>query len=242
MEVTPADSLLNTKVSRISLRFDEFITLNNAASEITVAPILPFPLNVSVNKKTVTVKIPDSLLMPNTTYRISFGNAIQDVHENNPFTGYHYTFSTGDYFDSLQLNGFVINAATGLRDTGAWVVLYDAVRSDSAVVREKPLYAVKTNGFGDFRLEGLPGRPFKIYALRDANGNMVYDGPGELIAFSDSVVVPAVNSLPLRLNLFAEKDSSGNIAVANENTLRTKNNLSQDQKQLCKMEFSEVPY
>lgn len=215
LSVNPEDSLLNTRVNRIEMRFDEFITLNNAASEVTISPILPFPLDLSVLKRTVTVKIPDSLLQDNTTYRISFGKAIQDVHENNPFTGYSYMFSTGSYFDSLQLSGYVTDAATGQRDTGALVMLYDAKKSDSAVVREKPLYAVKTDNTGNFHFAGLPSKSFKIYALRDGNNNMIYDGSGEMIAFADSIVYPSVqNNTFIRLNLFAETDTSGNIATA----------------------------
>src|SRR5665213_328887 len=41
--------------------------------------------------KHVVVKIVDSLLDSNTTYRISFGNAIKDLHEGNPFSKYTYT-------------------------------------------------------------------------------------------------------------------------------------------------------
>jgi hypothetical protein len=215
ISVNPEDSLLNTRVTRIELGFDEFIVVVNPLSEVTISPILQFPLSVEANKRNVIVRIPDTLLLDNTTYRISFGKAIQDLHENNPFTGYSYIFSTGSYFDSLQLNGMIFNAATGLGDTGALVVLYDASKSDSAVMREKPLYAVKADGAGNFRFEGLPAREFRIYALRDANDNMVYDGTGEMIAFSDTVVRPAdIHSLPIRLDLFTEEDTTGNIPVA----------------------------
>jgi len=211
LSVTPADSALNTRVTRIDMRFDEFVTISNAASEITVSPILPFPLDVTALKKTVTVKIPDSLLKDNTTYRISMGKAIQDVHENNPFTGYSYIFSTGNYFDSLSLEGFIINAATGQRDTGALVVLYEASKSDSAVVRQKPLYAVKADAGGNFRFDGLPETVFRIYAMRDANNNMVYDGSGEMIAFLDSAVRPSLAPAAVRLSLFAESDTSSRV-------------------------------
>ncbi|HRO43343.1 MAG TPA: Ig-like domain-containing protein [Flavipsychrobacter sp.] len=218
LEVTPADSLLSTRVTRLSLRFDEFITVANAAREVTISPILPFPLDVGFNRKTVTVKVPDSLLQSNTTYRIAFGNAIKDLHENNPFTGYSYIFSTGSYFDSLSLSGYVINAATGLKDSGALIVLHDAAKSNSAVVRDRPLYAVKADNAGNFRFDGLPEKVFKLYAIRDANNNMIYDGVGEMIAFLDTVVVPSSTPLPMQMNIFAEADSAGNVAGTVEET------------------------
>lgn len=228
LEITPKDSLLHTRVNKVSLRFDEFIGLNNPASEVTISPILPFPPDVSVSKKTVTVKIPDSLLQANTTYRISFGKAIQDIHENNPFTGYTYTFSTGDYFDSLQLNGNVIDAATGLKDTAAMILLYDAAKSDSAVVREKPLYAVRTDASGNFQFNGLPERRFKIFALKDANNNMIYDGSDEMIAFLDSVVLLSNSTQPpIQLYLFKGKDTSTALATALKGGSRSKPAMNQ---------------
>ncbi len=201
LSVTPPDSQLNIKVRKLELRFDEYVVVNDAAKEIQIAPILPIPPVVIVANKKVTVTLPDTLLMDSTTYRISFGKAIQDLHENNPFTGYHYLFSTGSYFDSLWLKGKVLNALTGLPDTGAFVLLYAASVSDTAVVREKPLYAVRADATGQFRIEGLPPRNFRIYALHDKNDNLRYDGEEERIAFTTTIVRPQEDSLlhePLR--------------------------------------------
>jgi len=208
VSVSPPDSSLNTRVSTIELRFDEYITLNNATSEIAISPILPFPLTTEANGRRLTVRIPDTLLRDNTTYRISFGKAIQDLRENNPFSGYSYIFSTGSYFDSLALGGFVVNAVTGRRDTGAMVILHEAPASDSAVVRQKPQYAVKADASGNFRFTGLPAGPKKIFALRDVNNNLTYDGTDEMIAFYDTEVLPDTGgNQQIGLYLFSENDS-----------------------------------
>ncbi len=213
VSISPSDSLLNTRVTRIELFFDEYITLNNAASEITVAPILPFPLNVEARSRRVIISIPDSLLQEGTTYRINFGEAIKDLNEGNPFKGYTYTFSTGSYFDTLVLGGTVINAATGLPDSTVLVMLYESGRSDSAVVREKPVYAVKTDAGGNFRFAGLPSRSFKIYALGDGNNNMIYDGSDERIAFNDQLVLPADSiTTQVLLRTFVRTDTTDTTA------------------------------
>ena len=206
--VSPADSQLNTRVTKITLLFDEFVALDNPAAQVQLSPLPPIPLDVQVRNRTVIVRIPDSLLAPATTYRITFGNAIRDVHEGNPFGQYSYTFSTGAYFDSLALRGQVINAATGLPDSAATVVLYEASAGDSAIFRQRPRYATHTDASGSFALEGLPGRPFRIYALRDANNNLTYEGGAEWIAFSDSLATPRPDS-PARILLraFPERDT-----------------------------------
>lgn len=204
---TPNDSLTNTRLKKLELEFDEFITLSDASKEVQISPLLNIPPTVTSGLRKVTVKIPDTLLEPNTTYRISFGNAIKDLHEGNPFTGYTYTFSTGGWFDSMQLSGKVLNAATGLADTtGIMVALYYAADGDSAVIRKKPKYVAKADASGNFTFKGLPKRTFNIFALKDPNDNLMFDGQGEMIAFADNKVTPGDSSTTenITLRLFSQ--------------------------------------
>lgn len=207
LAVEPKDSLLNTRVTEISMRFDEFLVLKDASKEMQVSPVLPFPISTVVLGKKVKVTIPDSLLKDNTTYRVSFGKAITDLHEGNAFEGYTYTFSTGSYFDSLQLSGVVVDAATGNTVDDVDVLLHYAEDSDSSIVRKKPAYVVRSGVGGLFTLAGLPSKEFRIYALQDKNGNLVYDGGEEKVAFVDSsfIPLPLSDKQPIKLFLFKEK-------------------------------------
>lgn len=212
LSVTPADSLLNTRVKKIELTFDEYINVTDAIKEVQISPILSIqPTVVGANKK-VVVKIVDSLLEDNTTYRITFGNAIKDVHENNPFSGYSYMFSTGTYFDSMLLMGVVYNAISGKPDSsGVLVALYSGNENDSAVVKKKPKYVTRSDNKGKFAFAGLPERSFKIYAVKDGNGNIMYDGAsqGEMIAFNNTVVRSGDSSAEqVTLKLFTEEMDS----------------------------------
>ena len=204
----PRDSMRNIQVSRLEMHFDEYITVGDVGKEVQLSPILSVPPTVTGRGKTVIVKIVDSLLEPNTTYRLSFGSAIRDLHEGNAFPRYTYTFSTGSYFDSLELHGNVINAFTGLPDTGSVTVeLYNGTETDSAVVRHKPRYITKTDAAGNFTFKGLPKREFHIYALKDANNNLVYDGRGaeEWIGFADHLVTSGDTSgAAINLAIFQE--------------------------------------
>lgn len=208
LSVEPHDSTLNTRVTKIEMHFNEFLTLNSPASEVQISPLLPFPFSTTLVGKRVTVRIPDSLLQANTTYRISFGNAIKDLHEGNVFAGYNYTFSTGSYFDSLQLGGKVFDAATGLPDTGSLILLYSASKSDSVVVREKPLYLGRVTSGGNFSVKGLPYREFRMYVLKDGNNNLMFDGGTEKIGFIEKTVFPSDSvAEPVVLKIFAEKNT-----------------------------------
>lgn len=208
VELSPKDSLLNTRVTRIDMRFDEFITISDVGKEVKISPVMPFPLNTVVNGKKLTVKIPDSLLKENTTYRINFGNAIKDLNEGIVFKDFNYIFSTGSYFDSLKIYGIVNDAETGKPAPDVFVILYEAEgSSDSVVVKEKPVYVTKTTASGGYLLPGLPSKAYRIYALKDDDDNLIYGGENEKIAFVDSVVFP-VDSLKskysIALRLFKE--------------------------------------
>ena len=206
VSIDPADSLLNTRVKRIEMHFNEYVTIADVSKELQISPILSVAPTMTGTGKKAIVKIADTLLEDNTTYRLSFGSSIKDLHEGNPFGHYTYTFSTGGYFDSLQISGSVINAATGLPDTGRInVMLYSAAGPDSSIVRHKPKYITRTDNSGYFSIKGLPDRKFKIYALKDANDNLIYDGPPEMIAFTDRIIQPGDTAkTPILLKIFQE--------------------------------------
>ena len=212
LSVLPADSGLRVRPRTITLRFDEYVALQDASKELTLSPLLSIAPTATVDLRTVEILIPDTLLQPNTTYRLSTGSSIRDLHEGNAAPAFVYTFSTGDYFDSLQLRGRVLVASTGLPDTGITVMLHEAgtAGGDTAVVSRKPQYVANTDGAGNFRFGGLPRRAFRIYALGDKNGNLIFDGAGERIAFLDSLVTPdtAGGGASLLLRSFEETDTT----------------------------------
>lgn len=212
VRVSPADSQLHTRVKKLELEFDEYITLADQSAQVQISPLLSIPLTVTSKDRKVTVTIPDSLLEDETTYRLTFGTAIRDLHEGNIFQLGGYTFSTGSYFDSLALAGDVIDGSTGLPDTASFVMLYPFAAGDSAVVRRKPSYVTHVDAAGHFKFLGLPSRRFRVYALRDANANLTFDGGKEWIGFIDSVIRPGDTSMaPIRLHTFQE--AGGDTAV-----------------------------
>lgn len=207
LSVTPGDSSLNIRATRIELHFDEYVNVGDVVKEVKVSPILPVPPAVTCIGKTVLVKIPDSLLTDNTTYHITFGSAIKDVHEGNAWAGHSFTFSTGGWFDSLSIHGQILNATTGRPDTSSVIaVLYPANANDSQVVRAKPLYAVSPDKKGNYIFTGLPTGKFRLYAIKDDNNNLTYDGGTEMIAFADSLTMSGDTSIaPVTLRMFNEQ-------------------------------------
>ena len=206
LNTKPHDSLLNTRVNRIEMRFNEYVSIGDAAKEITVSPILAQNPSIIANGKTVILKIEDSLLQKNTTYTLSFGKAIKDLHEGNFYSGPSYVFSTGAWFDSLTIKGQIMDAAKGHLDSsgGIKVLLYDATDSFDVVSKKKPLYLTVANSKGEFNLKGLPNRSFRIFALKETSENLKFDNDDEYVGFTDLVYNPEVDTLPITINIFKE--------------------------------------
>ena len=208
------DSLLNFTGGKLELEFDEFIKIQDVQNNFQISPLTKNNPRIKIKKKSLIIELPDSLLEDNTTYNLSFGDAIKDLKESNAYQDLRLTFSTGSYFDSLYISGKILDAQSGLPDS-IQVMLYPATMHDSMLLREKPLYVTKASN-GIFTFRGLPAKQFKIAALSDKNSNYIYDAIGEKIAFSEKIIDATNPDSALLLYSFIEEkmiDTSTNNRV-----------------------------
>lgn len=212
------DSMLNFKADKLEFEFDEFVQLKDVQNQLIISPLLKSKPKVTSHKRKVTVYLPDSLLTDNTTYSLSFGNAIQDLHEGNALENLKYTFSTGSYLDTLQIKGKVMHAKTGLADTSSWVGLYNTASADSDFFNKKPIYLSKVRN-GLFQIDNLPNKSFTLFALQDANMNLRYDSIAEALAFFRQPVQP-LKSDTIVLYLFKEAGRILDTNTSNKTPLR----------------------
>ena len=196
---------------RITITFDEFIQLKDARNQILISPPILPKTEFSVHGKSLHIKINDSL-KANTTFSINFGEAISDITENNILRNFNYVVTTGAYIDSLTLQGKITDAYTLTPQKDIWAMLYvnenDTIPFDSLPYLVKPYYLSKTNDKGEFIFHNLRNVPYKLFALKDMNGDLLYNIATEKIAFYDSLVkgtfIPPV--IPDTLN---KKDTLG---------------------------------
>lgn len=203
VSATPPDSALRFNASRIELEFNEFIQLQDLQKQMIIAPNPKRQPEIRAKLRTISIRWNDTL-KPNTTYTINMGSAIQDIDEGNPLKGFRYVFSTGDYLDSLQISGRILDAETGLADSLVSVMLYNSLE-DSVVTKEKPVYYARTSGDGTFQFQNLPHGTFKLFAIRDGNGDLMYSDSTEAIAFVDSPIHLDENIAGVNLYDFLEK-------------------------------------
>jgi hypothetical protein len=207
VDASPKLMTTNFTGNRITFTFDEYIgELQDLQTNILVSPYPKITPEFKSKLKTVSVKLKDTLL-PNTTYSISFGNAIRDVNESNVLKNFTYVFSTGNTIDSLSLPGKVELAETGKADSTIIVMLYrNAV--DTTVQHFKPNYIAFVKGDGSFVFNNLPAGTFNIYALKDGDGGKTYNSKTEEFAFTDKPIVVNNNTQPVELYAYAEEKAS----------------------------------
>lgn len=193
LEASPENNSTDFKGRTIHLTFDEFVTLNNPTNNVMISPPMGKKPTYRTSGKTLIIRFEEPL-RPNTTYSINFGDAIKDLHEGNIFKDYTFNFSTGESIDSLSLKGKVISASELKPMENMLVGLYsddnDTLTFDSLPYKVKPYYITTTNKQGEFEFSGLADKEYLIFALSDANSNMIYDLPNEEIAFCSDFVKP----------------------------------------------------
>jgi hypothetical protein len=202
--VFPHDSSLNFTGSRIVFNFDEFVVLDNAQQNLIISPTPKLNPIIDSKLRTITIKLKDTL-QPNTTYFFDFGKSIKDNNEGNILKNFYYVFSTGSYLDSLEFGGNVIVAETGKKDSTLIVVLHKKL-DDSAVVNDRPRYAVRVDSTGSFMFHHLAPGIYNVFALKDEGGSKRYLSKSQLFAFYDKPIIIQQINQPVILYAYAENE------------------------------------
>lgn len=206
-EAVPENHSINFNSKKIEITFDEYITLENAKQQVLISPPLDEKPDIKLSNKTVVIRFKEAL-KSNTTYTISFGDAIKDLHEGNAFKDYIYSFSTGEILDTLAISGQLLSADDKKPIEDAFVTLYygDSEGLDSLPLTSKPHFITKVDKEGKFIINGLADTNFMVFAIKDVNANNYFDLPNEAVAFLDTLVSAPANDL--KLYMFTEEDTT----------------------------------
>ena len=196
---TPPANSVNFAGDRITLTFNEFVTLKEINTQLVISPPLNKTPEFTMRGKSMIMKF-DEPLLENTTYNFFFGDAIVDITEANPLSTYNFSLSTGPILDSLSIKGKLMDAFILQPVENAYVMLYDTIY-DSVPYLQRPYYLSRTNKNGEFALNNLRDSKYLMFALSDINNNYLYDLPTEKIAFSDSLIRPVFHGSRVKLTV-----------------------------------------
>jgi len=201
VSANPENYSINFDDDEIKIQFNEFIKLNNPQQQIIFSPpILPKPQisPMGLPAKEVKIKLALDSLQRNTTYTINFGQSIEDNNEGNPLPFFKYIFSTGNYLDSLKLEGRVNDMFNRATPEFVSLMLYkkDSTYTDSIVFKETPTYiAYAVDSTFNFSLENLKAGTYKLIALEDKNNDYKFNPGREKIGFVEELI-----ELPTQIN------------------------------------------
>ena len=189
--INPAPGVVQVPLTgaRFYFEFNEYVKIKTARN-IFLSPPQEKPLKAKVRGKGILVTFEEPL-DSNTTYTISFVDAIADNNEGNMFAGFDYVFSTGSSIDSMMMTGTVLDCGNLKPVKGATVMLYTDL-ADSAVFLHRPAAAAKTDDWGFFCLPYIKDTSYRLYAIKDDLGNNIYDPESDHIAFVDSILRPTL--------------------------------------------------
>ncbi|MBQ4017993.1 MAG: Ig-like domain-containing protein [Paludibacteraceae bacterium] len=185
----PEISSVNFTGNRIEVTFDEYIQLDNIASNLLMSPPQQNPPDVKARGKKLLVLFKDSL-RENTTYTIDFGAAVCDYHEKVPLRGFSFCFATGPEIDTLEYFGRVYDAATLNPIPGVLVGIHNDL-SDTAFVKHPFLRIAKTDSTGYFRIGNIHPGTYRLYAVDDISRDYRLT-IGEAYAFASEPIVVSV--------------------------------------------------
>jgi len=186
---SPANGSDDVNSKKVTILFNEFVTLDNPTEKVVVSPPQLEAPEVKVNGKRITVALQDTL-KANTTYTIDFSDAIADNNEGNPLGNYTYSFSTGNHIDTMEVAGYVLEAQNLEPIKGILVGLYRNL-NDTVFQHEPMIRIARTDGNGHFVIKGVAKGDYRIYALQDMDGNYKFNQASEKIAFTPEIIMPS---------------------------------------------------
>ena len=198
IETSPAFRALNFDGDKVKFTFDEYVISDAISEMLVVSPPLEKKPTIRTKGKSLIIQFNEEL-KDSTTYSLDFKNSIADNNERNEYKNMRFSFSTGPVYDSLRVAGRLMNAFN-LEAVDKGLIVLQKNLHDSAVFRVRPDYIAKTDEKGFFMIDNIAPGTYNIFAINDANNNLLYDEGAEEFAFIDSVIVPSAK-------FFAEPDT-----------------------------------
>ncbi len=173
----PAEYSTNVRDKRILLEFSKYVDQRTVEESIFVSPYVG-ELEFDWSGKEVEITFTDPL-RNNTTYVITAGTDIRDLHNSNRMAqAFTLAFSSGATIDRGAIEGRVYTMKPEDKPEGVMIFAYaiDGINADTLNPGTiKPDYITQTGTNGTFSLRHLSFGSYRIVAVRDEYRNLLYD-------------------------------------------------------------------
>jgi uncharacterized protein (DUF2141 family) len=182
----PEHKSLNFSGNSITLVYDEYLKIDNLNKQLIITPIIQDDYEQKIRRNSIELIFPEPF-KDSTTYTLNFQDAIQDITEGNVTEDNVLAFSTGNYIDSLYINGKVMELLTNkpVDDFTVCLYLFDDTLD---IFNSPPIYLTKTNKDGIYLIENIKNGTYRLYVYDDANSNLTCDMPREMFGFSSDTI------------------------------------------------------
>ncbi len=176
ISVYPANGTVNYHENYIALEFSEYVDKRSVQNAFFISPYIDGQIEFDWSGREVEIIFPDSSIKPNTTYNVTIGTEVKDIHNNNKMIApLNFSFSTGAKIDSGKISGKVY----GEKVDGIMIFAYRLSEGkDLNPLKNKPDYISQVGADGNFQITGLADDYYRIYAIDDKFKDMLYN-PGD---------------------------------------------------------------
>ena len=171
LEVYPAIGTTNFNDNYFELTFSEYVDKRSVQDAIFISPAIDGKLEYDWSGKSLEISFPDTL-RENTTYTITIGTDVIDVHNRNRMAqSFNLVFSTGPEIDNGQIRGTVYDK----EPDGVMVYAYRLSDSLFNPAKNKPGYVSQVGENGIYKLLGLSNGDYRVLAVRDEYRDFIYN-------------------------------------------------------------------
>lgn len=218
---TPSDGQVNYHSREIEMVFDELVQLNDPTQQIIITPRLNKSIKAVARRNKVFIEV-DEDWQDSTTYTMNFREAVGDVTEKNPAQNLKIAFSTGDYIDSLSIQGKVIHQMKDQPMAG--ITVGTTIYSDTfSIFKHPPQWFAQTDKKGNYLLENLKPGKYIVFAFDDKNKNLTNESRSEMYGFLTQPV--QLDSNVMDTNFLLQKAENRPMAVTQTRGYKSYSNI-----------------
>lgn len=172
IKTSPEPGAVNVPTdARIEVLFSEGMSRKTVEDAIFISPLPSERIFFKWKGKRFRISFGDTL-KENRTYVLTIGAKSSDLRNNKMKDSFSMAFSTGDHIDDGQIAG-TVHGQSGVEGT---LVCAYVIQDSSDIDPSKSLadYYTQCNQQGDFRLMYVAPGDYRMFAIRDRDGNRKY--------------------------------------------------------------------